>query len=135
VTISGKPRKSPFHRFPSGDIVGSATFATVTLNFTTLAYPIPPVSGYVWSRQTNEAMSNWTNITSSDTSLVISTLGLQSNLTIKNVTRFDFGLYRIMVENEIGSFEYIFNLAAASKYIKYIPNVHNMSAKTVCVTH
>lgn len=116
--FSGKPRKSPFHEIR--EIVVSPTFAQATINFATLAYPIPPTSGYVWSRNTKATMNIWIKIENYNTSYyTITTSGLQSILIIQNVSQFDFGLYRVEVKNDFGSYTHTFTLVAGGTYGLY----------------
>ncbi|XP_060599966.1 uncharacterized protein LOC132753501 isoform X2 [Ruditapes philippinarum] len=83
----------------------SVLYDTATLNFTALAYPEPGMNGFVWHKQNS---FTWIPLLS-NADVVILSSGLHTRLTIKNVSRSDFGHYRVTVTNEIGKYEqYIF---------------------------
>lgn len=56
------------------------------------------------------------NISLSENRVIISTSGLQSNLSIANITQTDYALYKIVVVNDIERFDHIFSLTTAGKY-------------------
>jgi hypothetical protein len=73
--------------------------------FTALAYPEPEPSDYTWYKKRDES---WTPLLS-NTDLQISSAGIQTNLTIWNVSETDFTKYRVTAENKLGSYDqYLF---------------------------
>lgn len=100
------PLETPFKRNLTSALHVSATFT-----FIGLAYPEPGVGGYQWNRKT---VSDWENVTDGDR-FHISSYGVFSNLTVKNVTKEDFGFYKLTVENEMGHLEQLYTLTANGK--------------------
>ncbi|XP_060599967.1 uncharacterized protein LOC132753501 isoform X3 [Ruditapes philippinarum] len=99
--IKCSPR--PLHQMKTN--FTSVLYDTATLNFTALAYPEPGMNGFVWHKQNS---FTWIPLLS-NADVVILSSGLHTRLTIKNVSRSDFGHYRVTVTNEIGKYEqYIF---------------------------
>ncbi|XP_060586014.1 uncharacterized protein LOC132741775 isoform X2 [Ruditapes philippinarum] len=87
--------------------ISSILHVQAMLSFTTLAYPYPGLKGFSWQKE-NDA--NWAQVLTNRDFLITST-ALQSNLTILNITKTDFGRYRLIVNNSIGTFIQHFNLA------------------------
>ncbi|XP_053372983.1 carcinoembryonic antigen-related cell adhesion molecule 5-like [Mercenaria mercenaria] len=77
-------------------------YESVTLNLSTLAYPEPGSTGFLWHK---ESGMRWISLRS-NTDLLISSSGLHSSLTIMNVSQQDYGQYRVTVTNAIGSYEH-----------------------------
>jgi hypothetical protein len=77
------------------------------MSFTALAYPNPGSKGFSWQKENG---ANWTPVLANRDLLITST-ALQSNLTILNITKTDYGRYRLIVNNSIGTFIQHFNLA------------------------
>ncbi|XP_060558576.1 uncharacterized protein LOC132718853 [Ruditapes philippinarum] len=78
----------------------SEMYIPSTLSFTTIAYPEPGPTGFIWHKEKGML---WEKLLS-NTDIQISSSLLQSNLTIWNVTASDYGHYRVTVTNEIDSF-------------------------------
>ncbi|XP_045161961.2 hemicentin-1-like isoform X2 [Mercenaria mercenaria] len=100
------PRPSPTVRIR--DKIYTTTHVTATLSFTALAYPVPYQSSFIWQRKIGLMWSTLAN----STQIKIIRSGLLTNLTIVNVTKSDFGKYRLSIENAVGIFEQIFYIAA-----------------------
>ncbi|WAR05850.1 HMCN2-like protein [Mya arenaria] len=71
-----------------------------TLHYTVFAYPVPSPSQFVWKRCLSS--TKCTNLSNLSTKTEIITIGLSSNLTILNIDKDDYGLYRISIDNGIG---------------------------------
>lgn len=99
--FQGTPR--PLHQVKEN--VTSSKYVPVTLIFTVIAYPEPGPTGFTWHK---EVGTRWTPLLS-NADIHISSTGLQTNLTIMNVSQSDYGQYRITTVNSIGTFEqYLF---------------------------
>lgn len=103
--------------------IRSKLYVPVTVTFTAVAYPDPR---FTWEKLEN---SSWHNITN-DIMFTISSLKLQSNLTVNNFTATAANAYRLIVENEIGSLIQNYTISPLSKKIKDImlavmPNSNN----------
>ncbi|XP_053374044.1 hemicentin-1-like [Mercenaria mercenaria] len=99
--VNCSPR--PLHQMRQN--ITSARFVPVTLSFTALAYPQPGTKGFVWFKEHGE---NWSPVLS-NADLHISSSATESNLTISNVSKADFGRYRLTVTNDLGSYvQYLF---------------------------
>ncbi|XP_053384685.1 uncharacterized protein LOC128550197 [Mercenaria mercenaria] len=72
------------------------------MRFTALAYPEPGRNGFVWHKENG---STWVQLLS-NTDLLISSSELQTDLIIKNMSKTDYGHYRVTITNEIGKYEY-----------------------------
>ncbi|XP_060565945.1 uncharacterized protein LOC132724975 [Ruditapes philippinarum] len=72
--------------------------APVTLTFTTIAYPTPRSDGFNWYKHIS---NEWIPL-QSNKDVQISVIGLETNLTIVNVTQANLGQYRLTVENSVG---------------------------------
>ncbi|XP_060575978.1 uncharacterized protein LOC132733354 [Ruditapes philippinarum] len=72
--------------------------APVTLTFTAIAYPMPSSDGFKWYKQIS---NEWIPL-QSNKDVQISVIGLETNLTIVNVTQANLGQYRLTVENSVG---------------------------------
>jgi hypothetical protein len=95
--FSGSPRPLYQRR----QTFSSALHTQALLSFTALANPEPGTNGFVWHKQHS---STWIPLLS-NADLRISTSSLQTNLTITNVSKSDFGHYKVTVTNEIGKYE------------------------------
>ncbi|XP_053396503.1 hemicentin-1-like isoform X2 [Mercenaria mercenaria] len=71
------------------------------LSFTAIAYHEPGPTGFLWHK---EEARKWIPLLSND-DLQMSSSGLQTNLTILNVSHQNFGQYRLTVMNDIGKYE------------------------------
>ena len=97
--ITAEPRPSPTSRFPNK--VAAALFANRTLRFVAQQYlDVQNKTSFVWFKQNMSLPRN-------DTRFEISSNGLYSNLTIRNILQTDFGVYSVIVRNSVG--EYIHN--------------------------
>lgn len=76
------------------------------INFTALAYPVPPPSSFTWSKL---EVTNWT-VLSNNSKIHISVKGLFSFLKLTNVSQSDYGIYQLNVTNDVGSFTQRFHL-------------------------
>lgn len=74
----------------------SKLYVPVTFQFRAVAYPEPEFTWEQW------ALSSWHKITN-DNMFSVSSLELQSNLTVINFTRTTANIFRLIVENEIGT--------------------------------
>ncbi|XP_060575973.1 uncharacterized protein LOC132733349 [Ruditapes philippinarum] len=72
--------------------------APVTLTFTAIAYPTPSSDCFKWYKQIS---NEWIPL-QSNKDVQISVKGLETNLTIVNVTQANLGQYRLTVENSVG---------------------------------
>ncbi|XP_053379922.1 nephrin-like isoform X3 [Mercenaria mercenaria] len=126
LTINVKcfPRPSPTVKVR--DRIFSSEQVPVTLSFTALAYPVPDISGYKWRRYNG---SVWISLAVND-NIIINTSGLQSNLTILEVARTDYGMYRLDIENSIGIFEQMFTVGPEEKPYPPIDFEHIEDLKT-----
>ncbi|XP_053373002.1 nephrin-like, partial [Mercenaria mercenaria] len=98
VTLFVRCSPRPLHQFKRN--ITSILHTPVTLSFTTLAYPEPGPSGFSWHKEDGV---RWTPLLS-NTDLKISSSGLQTNLSLLNVSQTDYGQYRVTVVNSLGSF-------------------------------
>lgn len=119
--LLGSPR--PFRQIERN--VSSYLYSVVILSITVIAYPSPGTKGFSWSK---EESAGWLPLLS-NADLKISSSALQSNLTLMNISRGDFGLYRVTVTNTIGSYEQhiflseekgMFNLPQILQIIYYV---------------
>ncbi|XP_060580822.1 uncharacterized protein LOC132737538 isoform X2 [Ruditapes philippinarum] len=81
-------------------------YVPVTLSFTTLAYPEPGPKGFLWHKEDG---IDWIPLLS-NSDLQISSSGLHSNITIFNVSLWDYGTYRLTVTNEVGIYKQMIRL-------------------------
>ncbi|XP_053384649.1 uncharacterized protein LOC123535998 [Mercenaria mercenaria] len=95
VRCSPRPLRKSRREFPSSLNV------PVLMRFTALAYPEPGRNGFVWHKENG---STWVQLLS-NTDLLISSSELQTDLIIKNMSKTDYGHYRVTVTNEIGKYE------------------------------
>ncbi|XP_060575518.1 uncharacterized protein LOC132732981 isoform X2 [Ruditapes philippinarum] len=86
-------------RFTKSNVT-SAIGAFATLTFSSIAYPTPGSKGFKWYKET---FNEWIPLLSNE-DLQISSAKLQTNLTIFNITRENFGKYRLTVTNNIGTY-------------------------------
>ncbi|XP_060576865.1 uncharacterized protein LOC132734171 [Ruditapes philippinarum] len=70
----------------------------VTLTFTAIAYPTPSSDGFKWYKKIS---NEWIPL-QSNKDVQVSVIGLETNLTIVNVTQANLGQYRLTVENSVG---------------------------------
>ncbi|XP_060560760.1 uncharacterized protein LOC132720618 [Ruditapes philippinarum] len=101
VECSPRPVRQVLHNITSQ--VGES----VTLSFMVIAYPKPGPKGFSWSM---EDRLNWVSLLSNE-DLQISSSDLETNLTISNVSREQFGKYRVTTINRIGSYDQILFLS------------------------
>lgn len=95
-SILGSPR-------PRRQVEGNVTtelHSSLTLSFSAIAYPEPGPKGFAWYK---EAGVGWFPLLSNE-DLRISSSGLQSNLTPLNVSRGDYGHYKVIVTNIIATY-------------------------------
>jgi hypothetical protein len=78
----------------------------VILSFTALAYPNPGAKGFSWHKENG---NDWTQVLANK-DLLISSTAFQSNLTIPNVTKMDYGRYRLTIKNDLGTYVQYFGL-------------------------
>jgi hypothetical protein len=81
-------------------------YVSVTLSFTALAYPEPGPKGFLWHKEDG---IDWIPLLS-NSDVQISSSGLQSNITIFNVSLSDYGTYRLTVTNEVGIYKQMISL-------------------------
>ncbi|XP_053388680.1 hemicentin-1-like [Mercenaria mercenaria] len=99
--VNCSPR--PLHQIRQN--ITSALYVPVTLSFTALAYPQPGTKGFAWFKENGDT---WAPVLS-NADLHISSSVSQSNLTILNVSRADYGRYRLTVTNDLGNYvQYLF---------------------------
>ncbi|XP_053372717.1 obscurin-like [Mercenaria mercenaria] len=99
--VNCSPR--PLHQMRQN--ITSALHVPVTLSFTALAYPQPGTKGFAWFKEND---IDWVPVLS-NADLHIFSSASQSNLTILNVSKADYGRYRLNVTNDFGSYvQYLF---------------------------
>ncbi|WAR05465.1 NPHN-like protein [Mya arenaria] len=70
------------------------------LQYTVFAFPVPSPSQFVWKRCSSSIIcSNLSNLSGKTE---VTTSGLSSNLTILDIDKDDYGMYRISIDNGIG---------------------------------
>ena len=74
--------------------------------FIAQAYPVPLPTDVIWQRCNHNCHTLQTG-----PGVHISTKGLESNLTIIRVTTTDFGVYRLNIRNDAGTFIQDFTLS------------------------
>jgi ABC-type molybdate transport system substrate-binding protein len=79
------------------------------LQLSALAYPVPTVC--FWQKQN---YLTWTNITSNDR-VTVQQAGLNFTLAILNVSDVDLGMYKLLIFNEIGSYEQLYQVGVEGK--------------------
>ncbi|XP_045172593.2 uncharacterized protein LOC123534418 isoform X2 [Mercenaria mercenaria] len=85
----------------------SSLYVPTTLTFTTIAYPVPGPTGFLWHKENGLL---WMPLLSSN-DLLVSSSGSQSHLTILNVSQSDYGRYKVTATNDVGSYvQYLFLL-------------------------
>ncbi|XP_053409330.1 uncharacterized protein LOC123561312 isoform X2 [Mercenaria mercenaria] len=85
--------------------ITSPLYVPVTLTLNAIAYPEPGPKGFSWYKENKKG---WIPLLSNE-DLHVSSSGLQTSLTIMNVSRAHFGQYRVTVENSIGTYDqYLF---------------------------
>ena len=77
------------------------------LRFIAQAYPVPLPTDVIWQR-----CNSTCHTLQSGARVNISTYGLETNLTIIRVTTTDFGVYRLNIRNDAGTFIQDFTLIA-----------------------
>ncbi|XP_053372486.1 nephrin-like isoform X2 [Mercenaria mercenaria] len=103
------PRPSPTPQLKENIRVAQHQEAVIT--FTTVAYPEPTKNDFKWFKWNN---LQWISLINS-VAYQTDTLGLQSNLTVKNVDKTSYGKYKLLVTNAIGNHVCIFNLLPEGK--------------------
>ncbi|XP_052219081.1 nephrin-like isoform X2 [Dreissena polymorpha] len=112
ILIQCSPIASPFA--PPVTTLRRALNDTAVLTFTIKAYPEPSVTNFTWFK----GVSDGWDILSHDYKhykISVSQDGLQTELTINNVQKDDFGTYRVDVSNTIGSVSEVFTLQAQTQ--------------------
>jgi hypothetical protein len=107
--FSGYPRPLT----PVKENVISALRYQTSFSFKGLAYPIPI---FTWFRKQG---TTWKKL-SNNTHLSISITGVDTNLTINNVSRSDYGEYQLKIENEIDIFIQDYTLIPEGNTIGFI---------------
>ncbi|XP_053372493.1 carcinoembryonic antigen-related cell adhesion molecule 2-like [Mercenaria mercenaria] len=110
--------------------ITSSLNVPVRLSFTAIAYPEPGPAGFAWHK---ENAMRWMPLLSNE-DLEISSLDLQTNLTILNVSRQDFGQYRVTVTNDIGRYEQFIFLKEEGSYDLDTKDCPNSTVLIVGVT-
>ncbi|XP_045209522.2 uncharacterized protein LOC123561312 isoform X1 [Mercenaria mercenaria] len=99
VKCSPRPRRQILRN------ITSPLYVPVTLTLNAIAYPEPGPKGFSWYKENKKG---WIPLLSNE-DLHVSSSGLQTSLTIMNVSRAHFGQYRVTVENSIGTYDqYLF---------------------------
>ena len=93
----------------------------VTLIFTTWAYPEPGKRGFTWHKKNRFA---WTRLLG-NTHLHIQSSGQKSTLTIQNVTRSDYGYYRVTATNDVGTYDQYMELLEKGSQLSNMCRRHN----------
>ncbi|XP_060596039.1 uncharacterized protein LOC132750111 [Ruditapes philippinarum] len=90
--------------------ITSAQNVSVTFQFKSIAYPEPR---FEWFKLTD---SSWETLnTGNDKKFEITTQGLNSSLTIRDITEDNYGRYKLKINNTVGSLEQIYFLKANGK--------------------
>ncbi|XP_060562075.1 uncharacterized protein LOC132721721 [Ruditapes philippinarum] len=105
IECSPRPLRQVFHN------VTSSLGVPVRLSFIAIAYPEPGPKGFLWSK---EDRHNWVSLLSNE-DFQISSSGLETNLTILNVSQEHYGKYRVTTVNRIGSYDQIMFLSETSE--------------------
>ncbi|KAH3690941.1 hypothetical protein DPMN_192765 [Dreissena polymorpha] len=111
ILIQCYPIASPFA--PPVTTLHGAPNDTAVLTFTIKAYPEPSVINFTWFKGVSD---RW-DILSHDYKhykISVSQDGLQTELTINNVQKDDFGTYRVNVSNTISSVSEVFYTTSPS---------------------
>ncbi|WAR06594.1 CNTN5-like protein [Mya arenaria] len=75
----------------------------VTMSYTIAAYPVPKPSKFVWKGCINESEDSCNSSLDGKLKFDVTTEGLSSSLTIRDVKIEDYGMYQFSVYNGIGS--------------------------------
>jgi hypothetical protein len=107
--ITGTPLLSPDIDLKTN--ITSAQNVSVTFQFKSTAYPEPT---FEWCKY----VDSYCKTLNSDKKFEISTHGLNSSLSIRDITEDDYGRYKLKINNTVGSLEQIYLLKANGKYEK-----------------
>jgi hypothetical protein len=86
--------------------IRTAEHNSVVFTFKTVAYPKPSKEDFYWFRWYN---NEWKPLKNNKT-FQIDTEALESNLTVYNVNKTVYGIYKLIVKNTIGQYEQMFLL-------------------------
>ena len=100
----GSPRASPHSSLDVN--VTTALDQDAVFRFIAQAYPVPLPTDVIWQRCNHNCQTLQPGPV-----VNISTKGLESNLTIIRVTTTDFGVYRLNIRNDAGTFVQDFTLS------------------------
>ncbi|XP_053373249.1 nephrin-like isoform X3 [Mercenaria mercenaria] len=106
LLVNCSPRPSPSVTLKQN--VTSAQHIPAVLTFTTLAYPDPNNDAFKWYRFDS---NDW-QLLSNSGEFQIETSNPQTNLTVKEVNRTYYGMYKLEISNSIGNYSQIFYLEA-----------------------
>ncbi|XP_053398031.1 uncharacterized protein LOC128556554 [Mercenaria mercenaria] len=123
-TCAPRPQRQLKHN------ITSSLNVPVRLSFTAIAYPEPGPTGFLWHK---EEARRWIPLLSND-DLQISSSGLQTNLTILNVSQQNFGQYRLTVMNDIGKYEQYMFLEEKDSHEQHLKDYSNTTAVIVGVS-
>ncbi|XP_053372923.1 protein turtle-like [Mercenaria mercenaria] len=128
--VTCSPRPSPFITLKQH--VTSAQHKPAVLSFTTLAYPEPNKDDFKWYRFSSK---EW-QLLSNSGEFQIETSNLQTNLTLKNVNRTYYGMYKLNITNEFGSYQQKYYLYPAGNpeaptEFRHIPELVTKTAVTL----
>ncbi|XP_060597477.1 hemicentin-2-like [Ruditapes philippinarum] len=123
VKVRCSPLASPL--FYLNTNVNSNLHETITLSYIALANPKPD---FEWFKDKGTYWEKLIDVTN----IKIVTLGLTSNLTFKTVTETDYGQYKLIIQNEIGLSQQIFNLIPRMKPSEKNNNIIGILVGTVC---
>lgn len=105
LTLYVKCSPRPLYRIDEN--VTSQLHVPATLKFTALAYPEPGSKGFSWHKENGV---EWMPVLS-NVDLQITSSSVQTNMTILDVSRSDYGRYRLTVTNVIDSYVQYFVLS------------------------
>ena len=104
--MTGTPLLSP--GFDLKTSVSSALNVTVTFPFRAIAHPKPE---FQWFKMND---SSWNHLQDGN-KFTINTIENYTNLTVRNITETDYGIYKLRIQNVVGSIEQCYFLNSKGK--------------------
>lgn len=109
-----------YYHVKEEEVIRSALYVPVTLQFTAIAYPEPEFTWQIWKN------SSW-SIIENDTTFSISSSDMKSNLTVKNFTSTQAVQFRLLVENLMGRLNQTYTLQPlAAAVVEEIPESNTL---------
>ena len=108
LDISGKPLAFP--DFDMNTRVFSAQNGSITLHFKAIAYPAPE---FHWFKLNDSSWSSLKYGNKYETKAIDN----YSYLIVRNITENDYGRYKLIIQNDVGSLEQLYFLKENGKYM------------------